>query len=172
MARARGSYRGYRRKSHETHSASALSEGSQRGLSACCSSGSVPSTAMALAALQVDAKSGLVSQQTDQKAENPWQRWLNEDVVYIISGEEEAAFEGLKTDEERQHLVEQFWARRDPTPGTPQNEFKEEHYRRIEYANKHWSGNLLGWKTDRSRIYISYGPPDEIDSHRHRVNIE
>jgi GWxTD domain-containing protein len=86
-------------------------------------------------------------------------------VVYIISDEEKAAFERLKTDEERQHFVEQFWERRDPTPVTAENEFKEEHYRRIAYANKHWAAGKPGRQTDRGRIYIKFGPPDEIDSH-------
>lgn len=123
------------------------------------------STAMAFAARHINPNTRAASQQTDPKVDNAWQKWLNEDVVYIISDQEKAAFEGLKTDEERQHFVEQFWARRDPTPNTPENEFKEEHYRRIAYANEHWDGNLPGWKTDRGRIYIRYGPPDEIDSH-------
>ena len=124
------------------------------------------STAMALSAWHVNPNSRPASQQqTDQRVDNPWQKWLNEDVVYIITNEERAAFESLKTDEEREHFVEQFWTRRDPTPGTRKNEFEEEHYRRIAYANEHWGGNLPGWKTDRGRIYIRYGPPDEIDSH-------
>jgi GWxTD domain-containing protein len=71
----------------------------------------------------------------------------------------------LETDEERRHFVEQFWERRNPTPGSAENEFRIEHYRRIAYANTHWGRNLPGWKTDRGRIYIVYGPPDEIDSH-------
>jgi len=123
------------------------------------------STAMVLAAWHINSNSNVASQQFRQNVDNPWQKWLNEDVVYIISDEEKAAFEALKTDEEREQFVKQFWARRDPTPGTPENEFKEEHYRRIAYANRHWGGNLPGWKTDRGRIYIRYGPPDEIDSH-------
>ena len=123
------------------------------------------STAMGLAAWRLNPNSSSASQQSDQKVDNPWQRWLNEDVAYIISDEERAAFERLKTDEERQYFVEQFWARRNPTPGSATNEFKKEHYRRLAYANDHWAGNLPGWKTDRGRIYIEYGPPDEIDSH-------
>ena len=125
----------------------------------------IASTSMAFAAWHVNPNSSPAAQQTGQKVDDSWQKWLNEDVVYIISDEEKAAFEDLKTDEERQHFVEQFWARRDPTPDTPENEFKEEHYRRIDYANQHWRSNLPGWKTDRGRIYIRYGPPDEIDSH-------
>ena len=103
--------------------------------------------------------------QAVSKVEGPWQNWLNEDVVYIISEKERAEFAALKTDEERQQFVERFWMQRDPTPGTPENEFKEEHYRRIAYANDHWAKHAPGWKSDRGRIYIVYGPPDEIDSH-------
>jgi GWxTD domain-containing protein len=95
----------------------------------------------------------------------PWKKWLNEDVIYIITDEEKAAFKRLKTDDERQQFVEAFWQRRDPTPDTEENEYKEEHYRRIAYANDHYASGIPGWKTDRGMIYIKYGPPDEIDSH-------
>lgn len=99
-------------------------------------------------------------------ASNPWQKWLDEDVVYIITSDERQAFQRLETDADRQRFVEQFWLRRDPTLGTPANEYKEEHYRRIAFANDHYGvTNVSGWKTDRGRIYIRYGPPDEIDSH-------
>ena len=97
---------------------------------------------------------------------NPYQKWLTEDVAYIITDEERAAFRQLTTDDKREHFIEQFWLRRDPTPGTTQNEFKEEHYRRTAYANEHFAEKVPGWKTDRGRIYIQYGPPDEIDDHR------
>jgi GWxTD domain-containing protein len=100
-----------------------------------------------------------------KELETPWKKWLNEDVVYIITDEERKAFKDLQTDEERQSFVEQFWLRRDPTPDTEENEFKEEHYRRIAYANDHFASGIPGWKTDRGRIYIMYGPPDEIESH-------
>lgn len=95
----------------------------------------------------------------------PYTKWLNEDVAYIITDRERAAFKSLTTDAEREHFIEQFWLQRDPTPGTVENEFKEEHYRRIAYANEHYAADIPGWKTDRGRIYIVYGPPDEIDSH-------
>ena len=95
----------------------------------------------------------------------PWKKWMREDVVYIITDEEKQAFKRLKTDEERQEFVEQFWLRRDPTPDTEENEYKEEHYRRIAYANDHFPSGIPGWKTDRGMIYIKYGAPDEIDSH-------
>ncbi|MFL6351722.1 MAG: GWxTD domain-containing protein [Bryobacteraceae bacterium] len=95
----------------------------------------------------------------------PWKKWLNEDVVYIITDEEKQAFKRLRTDEERQQFVEQFWLRRDPTPDTEENEFKEEHYRRIAYANDHYASGIPGWKTDRGMIYIKYGAADEVESH-------
>jgi GWxTD domain-containing protein len=101
---------------------------------------------------------------------NPYARWLEEDVVYIITAQERAAFLGLSTDAQRDQFIEQFWQRRDPTPGTRENEYKDEHYRRIAYANEHFSSSLpppagLGWRTDRGHIYIRYGKPDEIESH-------
>jgi GWxTD domain-containing protein len=100
-----------------------------------------------------------------KELETPWRKWINEDVTYIITDEERKAFKGLNTDEERESFVEQFWLRRDPTPDTVENEYKEEHYRRIAYTNEHYASGIPGWKTDRGRIYITYGPPDEIDSH-------
>jgi GWxTD domain-containing protein len=96
----------------------------------------------------------------------PYRKWLNEDVAYIISDQERAEFKGLQTDAERDQFIKAFWERRDPTPGTPRNEYQEEHYRRIGYVNNRFSTTTIpGWKTDRGRIYIQYGPPDEIDSH-------
>jgi GWxTD domain-containing protein len=94
-------------------------------------------------------------------------KWLNQDVVYIIADEERAAFEKLTTDPEREMFVQQFWLRRDPTPGTPENEFKVEHYRRIAYANGHFgtASGRPGWQTDRGHIYIVYGPADELEAH-------
>ncbi len=100
-----------------------------------------------------------------KELETPYKKWLNEDVGYIISDEERTAFKRLATDDERQTFIEGFWLRRDPTPDTEENEFKEEHYRRIEYANEHYASGIPGWKTDRGRIYITFGPADEIDSH-------
>ncbi len=97
--------------------------------------------------------------------ELPWLKWLNEDVTYIITDQERQQFQQLKTDEERESFVEQFWLRRDPTPGTEENEFKAEHYRRIAYANARFATGNPGWRSDRGKIYIMFGPPDEIDSH-------
>src|SRR5579875_1944233 len=103
--------------------------------------------------------------QLEKELAGPWKKWLNEDVVYIITDEEKKAFKQLRTDEEREQFVEAFWERRDPTPDTEENEYKEEHYRRIAYANDHFASGIPGWKTDRGMIYIKYGAPDEIDSH-------
>ncbi len=100
-----------------------------------------------------------------KELETPYRKWLNEDVTYIITDEERQSWKRLQTDEEREQFIEQFWLRRDPTPDTMENEFKEEHYRRIAYANERFASGIPGWKTDRGRIYITYGPADEIESH-------
>ena len=95
----------------------------------------------------------------------PWKKWLNEDVAYIISDEERKSFKQFTTDDERQQFIEGFWLRRDPTPDTEENEFREEHYRRIAYSNEHYASGIPGWKTDRGKIYIMYGAADEVESH-------
>src|SRR6266853_574723 len=94
-----------------------------------------------------------------------YKKWLNEDVVWIITDEERAAFKQLSNDEERDNFIEAFWQRRDPSPDTEENEYKEEHYRRIAYANEHFAAGIPGWKSDRGRIYIMYGKADEVESH-------
>ncbi|HKT88737.1 MAG TPA: GWxTD domain-containing protein [Candidatus Sulfotelmatobacter sp.] len=100
-----------------------------------------------------------------QELSKPYKKWLDEDVVYIITDEERAAFKQLSNDEERDNFIEAFWQRRDPTPDTEENEYKEEHYQRIAYANEHFAAGVPGWRTDRGRIYIVFGKPDEIESH-------
>lgn len=90
-----------------------------------------------------------------------YQKWLTEDVSYIISAEERTAFKSLPTDAAREQFVEQFWRRRDPTPDTAGNEYREEYYRRLAYANEQFAAGVPGWMTDRGHIYIKYGPPDE-----------
>jgi GWxTD domain-containing protein len=100
-----------------------------------------------------------------KELETPYRKWLSEDVSYIITDEERGVFKRLQTDEEREQFIEAFWLRRDPSPDTVENEFKEEHYRRIAYANEHYASGIPGWKADRGRIYITFGPPDEIESH-------
>jgi GWxTD domain-containing protein len=94
-----------------------------------------------------------------------YKKWLDEDVIWIISDEERAAFKQLSNDEERDNFIEAFWQRRDPTPDTEENEYKEEHYQRIAYSNEHFAAGVPGWRTDRGRMYIMYGKPDEIESH-------
>jgi GWxTD domain-containing protein len=94
-----------------------------------------------------------------------YKQWLNEDVVYIISPAERQQFLQLGTNEEREQAIEQFWLRRSSNPDLPENDFKEEHYRRIAYANEHYASGIPGWKTDRGRTYIIWGPADEVDSH-------
>jgi GWxTD domain-containing protein len=94
-----------------------------------------------------------------------YKTWLNQDAIYIISDEEAKAFKSLSNDEERDAFIENFWLRRNPNPDSPENEFREEHYRRIAYANEHFAAGKPGWKTDRGHIYISYGKPDSIDAH-------
>jgi GWxTD domain-containing protein len=102
---------------------------------------------------------------TLKELDTPYRQWLNEDVIYIISPDERNAFLQLATNEEREQFIEQFWLRRSSNPDLPDNDFKEEHYRRIAYANEHYASGIPGWKTDRGKMYIIWGPPDEIESH-------
>jgi len=94
-----------------------------------------------------------------------YKRWLDNDVAYIITKEERKAFMALATDEERENFIENFWRRRDPNPDTEENEYREEYYERIAYANEKFTSGIPGWKTDRGRIYIAWGKPDSIESH-------
>jgi len=100
-----------------------------------------------------------------EKLGGVYKKWLDEDVRWIITDEELSAFKKLSNNTERDQFIERFWQRRDPTPDTEENEYKEEHYRRIAYANEHFAAGIPGWKTDRGRIYIMYGKPDSIDTH-------
>ncbi len=100
-----------------------------------------------------------------QELKGAYKTWLDQDVAYIISDEERKAFKNLGNDEERDSFIEQFWLRRNPNPDSPDNEFREEHYRRIAYANEHYAAGKPGWKTDRGHIYIAFGAPDSIESH-------
>jgi GWxTD domain-containing protein len=123
-------------------------------------------TAQKPAAKKPDANQKKKSERKLMKElDTPYKKWLQEDVIYIITDEERKSFLQLSTNEEREQFIEQFWLRRDPTPDTVENEFKEEHYRRIAYANERFASGIPGWKTDRGRIYIIHGPPDEIESH-------
>jgi GWxTD domain-containing protein len=137
------------------------------------SSGARPSSSAKVQADQVDPLKRPLSPQEKkanekrfkQEVSGAYKKWLDEDVRWIITDEERSAFKQLSNDEERDQFIEAFWQRRDPTPDTIENEFKEEHYRRIAYANEHFAAGIPGWKTDRGRMYIMYGPADEIESH-------
>ncbi len=99
------------------------------------------------------------------KPDGTFKKWLEQDVVWIITDQETQAFKSLKNDEEREAFIENFWLRRNPNPDSPDNEFREQHYARIAYANEHFAAGKPGWKTDRGHVYIAYGKPDSIDSH-------
>jgi len=128
------------------------------------------------------------SQQSDQKQDNakkknnekqvlkelatPYKKWLSEDVTFIITETERRAFLALQTNEEREQFIEEFRQRRNPDPDSVDNPVKEEHYRRIAYANEHFASGIAGWRTDRGRIYIMYGKPDSLESHTQGENYE
>src|ERR1700719_1456533 len=122
-----------------------------------------PSAAPVPQKLDKDQKKKM--KKTLKELDTPYKQWLSEDVIYIISPAERQAFLQLETNEEREQFIEQFWLRRSATPDLPDNDFKEEHYRRIAYANEHFASGIPGWKTDRGHMYIVWGPPDEIESH-------
>ena len=116
-------------------------------------------------AKKVDKAAKRKMKQTLKELDSAYKQWLNEDVIYIITPDERNAFLQLQTNEEREQFIEQFWLRRSSNPDLPDNDFKEEHYRRIAYANEHYASGIPGWKTDRGRMYIMWGPPDEVESH-------
>src|SRR5437879_572989 len=135
--------------------------------------------AIALLTLIFAVPSGLAQKKNNEKTQDPSEKtrtvkpemnkaykdWLEKDVAYIITDEERKAFRKLQTDDERERFIEEFWRRRDPDPDTDENEFREEYYERIAYANEHYASGIPGWKTDRGRIYITWGKPDETESH-------
>jgi GWxTD domain-containing protein len=143
---------------------------SQSGATAQDSSGKqaqaqTPSKSETVAKPKTEKQKKKDEERLKKELETPYKKWLNEEVVYIISDEERKAFQHLNTDEEKESFIEQFWLRRDPTPDTEENEFREEHYRRIAYANETFASGIPGWKTDRGMIYIKFGPPDEREEH-------
>jgi GWxTD domain-containing protein len=134
----------------------------------------VSATAGPATALAQDKKGKSAQQQQDvpdrernvkKERSNMFKKWIEEDVAYIISDDEKKAWKKLATDEEREQFIEQFWRRRDPDPDTEVNEYLEEHYERVAYANQHFTSGIPGWKTDRGRIYIMYGAPNEKETH-------
>jgi GWxTD domain-containing protein len=94
-----------------------------------------------------------------------YHKWLDDDVRWLISAEEEKEFMKLTTDEQRDHFVVEFWEKRNPNPGSNDNTFKKEHYRRLAFSNQHFAASVPGWKTDRGRVYVVYGPPDSVIQH-------
>jgi GWxTD domain-containing protein len=125
-----------------------------------------------LASVSTGFAQGTPSQDPNDKPRNVkkennkiYSDWINKDVAYIITSDEKKAYKALKTDEERENFIENFWRRRDPNPDTEENEYREEYFERIAYANEHFASGIPGWKTDRGRIYIAYGKPDGIESH-------
>ncbi len=126
----------------------------------------VAKAALLAMALTVGLTATLRSQNPQsEESENYYKRWLEEDVAYIITSEEKEIFKNLSTPDEKDQFIEQFWWRRDPDPQTKINEFKEEHYRRIAYANDHYYSGIPGWKTDRGKIYIRFGKPTGIEAY-------
>lgn len=124
------------------------------------------------ASLLVPAQPQKQTQDPSEKARNvkpelkkAYKDWLDKDVTYVITDEERKAFKKLATDDERERFIEEFWRRRDPDPDTDENEFKEEYYERIAYANEHFASGIPGWKTDRGRMWIMYGKPDGRETH-------
>ena len=124
----------------------------------------IGSTTVAVAQEKGKAKNPNEKKQREE-LKSVYKNWIEQDVGYIITDEERKAFKTLKTDEERDQFIEQFWLRRDPDPDTTENEYKEQYYERIQYANEKFASGIPGWKTDRGRIYIMFGKPDEIESH-------
>lgn len=130
------------------------------------------SLVLAAFSLPVVAQDPRQSQDPMDKARNVkpelkkvYKEWMEKDVTYVITDEERRAFKKLQTDDEREKFIEEFWRRRDPDPDTEENEFKEEYYERIAYANEHFASGIPGWKTDRGRIWIMYGKPNERETH-------
>jgi GWxTD domain-containing protein len=103
--------------------------------------------------------------QRKQEMGSAYGSWLGNEVPDIITEDERRAFLQLSTNEERERFIEIFWGRRNPEPESPNNTYKEEHYRRLAYADEHFASGVPGRKTDRGHIYILWGPPDEIESH-------
>ena len=125
---------------------------------------------IAVVALVVCLPAAGVQQKPPSKNEKPaeipaqYKKWVDEEALYIISDNERDVFKSLRTDDEREGFIRTFWRRRDPSPETPLNEFREEHYRRLEWANRHYFEGKAGWRTDRGRAYIMFGPPDFFET--------
>ena len=113
--------------------------------------------------VDINNKARIVKSEESKK--KIYQDWVSKDVAYIITPDEQKAYKKLTTDEERENFIENFWRRRDPDPDTEENEYREEYFERIAYANEHYASGIPGWKTDRGRIYITFGKPDSVEAH-------
>jgi GWxTD domain-containing protein len=122
-------------------------------------------SSVAVLAQDENKESKKKQKQPKESLKSVYKRWIDEDVRWIITDEENKTFKALKTDDEREQFIEQFWLRRDPDPDTDSNEYREEYYQRIAYANEKFTSGIPGWKTDRGRIYVMFGKPDQIESH-------
>ena len=125
-----------------------------------------------LAACFAGAQDKRSSQTPDQKPRKikpepnrVYKDWPRREVALIISAEEIKAYEKLQTDEEREQFIRDFWSMRDPSPDTEENEYKDEYYERMAYADEHFTSGRPGRLSDRGRIYIKFGKPDSIESH-------
>ena len=98
-----------------------------------------------------------------QEPKKAYVNWIND--VDLLTKSERDAWNKLDTDDEREKFIEDFWHSRDPDPDTTENEFKQQFFERVAYANEHFSSGKPGRLTDRGRIYIKFGKPDEIESH-------
>jgi GWxTD domain-containing protein len=123
---------------------------------------------LALTAVPAPVRSGQAVPLPDR-----YRVWVEEEAVYIITSRERDVFLRLRADKERDIFIEAFWRQRDPTPGTDRNEFREEHYRRIQHANRTYGRSTpkMGWQTDRGRIYIILGPPRTIEQYDNVNNV-
>lgn len=114
----------------------------------------------------LQARQGLAERHLPIAVETqPTYEWINGPVSYLVTPHERAVFESLTTNEARGMFIRQFWQRRNPNPGSRVNNFKEEFYRRVQYANAHFAYSHPGWMSNRGHMYILYGPPDQIQFH-------
>ncbi len=115
------------------------------------------------------AKAPMTAESRQTIKDQAYKNWLERDVLYLITPAEKEVFTALRTDNDREQFVENFWRRRDPSPKTERNEFRDEYYSRIAYTNEHFPlipGTITGWQSDRGKTYILLGAPDQIEKGR------
>jgi len=120
-----------------------------------------------LALLLFSASDILASKRKAKDLPEGYRKWLEEEVVYIITPKEKVVFLQLDNDRVRNLFIEAFWRQRDPNPNTVENEFKKEHYRRITFANQRFGKESPGpgWRSDMGRIYITLGEASYAEQH-------